>query len=524
MKKLITFATILLLCLAVLGGCTKNDDPEVNTLLYYNLDKGAQLTADANGAYTLRFLTGGEIKAYQVSDSALLEDLLISDFLGLKLNGNTITGIIRMPDMPYKRLAWDYYVQSIGSKNIKLNNLPTFNSKELLLDLPDDLPIYDVTATNTTPGTTTTLQKNDCVSIIADNDGALVCAYVTSRPAVPHQGKQYCSYCDSEVSWMDWTSTNSLPTSNGHYLLTDNVNLTSASTAGAGQICLDLNGKTVTQTTYGKRIYNIRNATILSIMDSVGTGIILPASTDGNYNLDRYGMTAYVDNFAAVVNLYSGTIDGTNCVTQYGHGIAVNDGTFNMYGGTILGGESFGPGSTCVSATGTFNMYGGKLVGGTCYTAEYVNPIGGVVFRVLGNTTIYGGEIVGGSTDTVGGIVRVSADIYGMGKLVIKGGSFTGGKAPVGGGIYVSRNSEVVVSGNPVINGNDVSDFYFAEGAKFSIGEEGLDENTRFGISAEAAQFVIENVPADMDLTKHIFSVDSAKKITKQSDGTWVLK
>lgn len=481
MKKLLTLAAVLLLALTLLCGCSDKADTgaDANVPLYYYLDRGTELTPDANGVYTVNFAIGGEKKTFKATDKALVDELKLLDFVGLTLEGDTVVGFTRMIDMPYVRVALDYYVQSIGGNKLKLSGPEGYEVLDLLLDLPENMPTYDFVSQSTTMGQQTQLLKNDCVSIVADESGALLFCYVTSRPSAPREGTQYCQHCDSEVSWQDWLATNKLPIIGGHYLLADNVTVASSATASTGDICLDLNGKTVTQATFGQRIYRIAGAVTLSIMDSVGGGTLIPNST----NADIGGLGIYVNDFDGVLNLYSGTLDASNTAASYGNGVYIESGTFNMHGGEIIGGSSYGAGGCAVSCKGNFNLYGGKLVGGTCIDAQYDLPIGGGTIRVLGVTTIYGGEIIGGETDTDGGAIRVCGDAFGGAKLILKGGTVTGGKAPVGGGIYVSSNSELVVSGDVKVTGNENGNLYLDPAATLTYGDEGLGENAEIDLS-----------------------------------------
>lgn len=514
MKKILTAVLIVLLSLSLLWGCSNNADGEADApALYYNLDHGTEPAADASGVYTVNFAAGNEKKTFKVTDKALLDGLMTQDFVGLALDGDTVTGFTRIHKMPYQRLAWNYYVLSVGGNTVKMNAHASYAGKELLLELPENFPIYDVTPQVSEFGSATTLQKNDCVSIIADNAGTPLFAYVTSRPAAPHEGKRYCQHCESEVSWLDWLSASTLPSSAGHYILTDNVVMGAAATVTGGQICLDMNGKTVTQASEGHRIYSVMGPATLSLMDSVGGSTFYPA-TSNEKSPTRTGMVVYVNNFDAVLNMYDITMDASQISALYGHGVAIGDGTFNMYGGTILGGTSFGPGSTAISANGNFNMYGGRVVGGKCITTSYVNPIGGGAIRVLGTTTIYDGIIEGGETLVDGGVIRVSADIYGIAKLVMKGGTVTGGKASRGSGIFVTPFGGIVLSGNVNITGNEGDNLYLADGAKIQIGDEGLGEDARIGISMEKPGEFIKDAPDGFDASKYFTSDDSAKKVS----------
>lgn len=500
-------------------------ETEVTAALYFNLDYGKMLAADANGVYTLRFVKDGQQVSLKVTDKAMADALQSLDFVGLELDGDTVIKIIPIADMPFSRMAADYYVKSIGGKNVKLVSNGII-SKELMLKLPDGLPVYDAILNSSSFGSVTQLQKNDVVNVIADSDGNPVLIYVTARPAVAHEGLLYCQHCQKEVSWFDWISDSTLPVDSGHYLLTSDVALTDETKLSAGTICLDLNGKTVKQTTYGTRIYSLLGGVTLSIMDSAEGGTFIPASTDAKQTA-VWGMVVFVHHDDAVLNLYSGTLDASDCTARYGCAVSQKYGTFNMYGGTILGGTTFGQGSGAVSANGYFNMYGGRIVGGKVEKTDFEpeSPAGGGAIRVLGTTTIYGGVIEGGDSYNGGGVLRVCMGSTGtVPKLILKGGTITGGKAPNGSGIYVTAGSVVTISGDVKITGNQGDNLYLEKGATISIGDEGLGENAQIGITMAEAGTFVNNAPAGADLSKHFISDDSSKKIVSTGNGSWRVK
>ena len=531
MKKQFLLCVLLLLCTALLWGCGQPEapaetQPAADLPLYYNLDMGAQLTPDENGVYTLRFMTMNEEKRFTVSDEALLEQLLLLDFVGLELEGERITGIVRMPDMPYSRQAWNFYVQSIGGNTVKLNALASFIGEEVMLKLPEGMPVYDITSTASRLGELTELKKNDCVSVIADASGELIFGYVTERPATPHEGLLHCQHCGKEVEWMDWNSSTSLPTGDGHFILLHDVKVSRETKVGKVKICLDLNGKTVSQATYGERIYSLRAGGTMSIMDSVGGGTILPG-TSGEDGLADRGLVIMVSDDKSTFNLYGGTLDGTNSSAMTATVISIRSGTFNMYDGTILGGTSYGLGGSALTANGIFNMYGGKIVGGkhTDGAFQAGNPPAGGAIRVLGTTTIYGGIIEGGDSHTKGGVIHLASDAKeaGVVRLILKGGTITGGTAPEAGGIYAANFSTVIISGDPQVTGNENGNLVLAPNATLLIGEEGLGENAKIGISMVTPGVFLLEAPEGADIAKHFVSDEVGKRIVNTGNG-WAIQ
>lgn len=521
MKKILSVAAILLFALCLLWGCGENADnnEKLDTTVYYFMDRDTTITPDESGVYTLNFHVNGEKKSFKTSDRTIVEALASQDFVGLTLEGDTIVGFTRMLDMPYMHAAQDYFIQSTGGNKIKLSGPENYEFLNLLLEIPEGTPIYDVTPQSTDYSGNAAPRKSDCFSAITDMQGNILAGYITARVAVPHEGKQYCQHCGSEVEWKDWVATNKLPVSSGHYILKDNITLAKTADLSDGNVCMDLNGKTVTQGAIGEILYRVIDSAQLSVMDSVGTGKIIPNSTDGG-SADS-GMGIYINGSNAIFNLYSGTIDASNCTASFGNAVYMNDGTINIYDGTVLGGNSYGAGGCAVSAKGIMNIYGGKIVGGKLIDATYHLPIGGAALRVLGACNIYGGEIVGGETDTVGGIIRVCGDAFDGAKLVLKGGTLSGGKAPVGGGIYVSSLSQLQIVGDVQIEKNETGTIYLADGAEVTVDTLNMSEKANVSVTFEKGAVIKASEGAELD--KYI-KTDSGKKLAYLGNETWGVK
>ena len=516
MKRLL-ICLILLLSVCMLFGCNKNTDATAEVAVYYNLDKGAEVTAE-NGVYSLNFLHNGETKTYKVTDEALLETILTQEFLGLQLEGDKITGITTMTWMPYKRLAWDYYVQSTNKELIKLNSYQTYNGEELMLKLEAGTVCYDVSPLSTAPGSVTEPMKNDRVSVIADMDDNIKYIFVTDRPAMLGTEKSPCQHCESDVYWYEWLSDNTVPTGDGHFKLTKDVNLEGAAVLSTGKLCLDLNGKTVTQTTFATALYTSRGGTF-SIMDSVGGGKLIPSRADKDEDGHNNGMAIVSDSVESIINLYGGTYDGSKSNSRCGT-VIQSPGTINMYGGEIIGGDCYGNGGGALRCSGTFNMYGGRIVGGRHYDTDYLCSFirGGGALRIFGAFNMSGGIIEGGDSWCYGGGVLLAQNA----KMNMTGGTITGCKAPQGGGIFATDYATISLSGNVKITGNEGGNLWLDANAKLFIDSAGLGEEAEIGLSMTTNGLFVENTLADVQA--HFTSDNSAQKIVSAGNGNWELK
>ena len=225
-----------------------------------------------------------------------------------------------------------------------------------------------------------------------------------------------------------WTETTSLPNTAGSYYLTDNVTLTAEWEPKSGTV-LCLNGKSITLNAEGAVIDMQVYGTIFTLYDCIGTGTI----THGMNDDTKYqgGGVAVSDG---TFNMYGGTIiDNIKGANNYGGGVAVYCGTFNMYNGKIINNATsaggYGGGGVYVSR-GTFNMYDGEISGNTA-----MGEGGGILLADNSTFIMTGGSIsknVGGDTNYGGGICVSYGSTFTM-----KGGNVTDNKSGKGGGVYV---------------------------------------------------------------------------------------
>ena len=139
----------------------------------------------------------------------------------------------------------------------------------------------------------------------------------------------------------------------------------------------------------------------------------------------REGATLYLCDCSAQK---TGTVlGGSNCC------VSVDDAsdykaTFNMYSGTLRGGNRTGCGGGVEIVNGTMNMYGGTITENTA-----TSDGGGIYVGTKGALNLYGGTITGNKVNT--------------------------NEAHHGGGVYVESNlwsgvGKISISGSPVITGN----------------------------------------------------------------------
>lgn len=254
-----------------------------------------------------------------------------------------------------------------------------------------------------------------------------ICAALNAPALVAEQDSGHTEA--DHANMIPWEETDSLPNTAGSYYLTKDVTLTAEWELPAGDTTLCLNGHSITLNAAGAVIDMQFYGTIFTLYDCIGTGTI----THGMNDDTRYqgGGVAVSDG---TFNMYGGTITGNiKGANNYGGGVYVSCGTFNMYNGKIINNatsaDSYGGGGVYV-ACGTFNMYDGEISGNTA-----LGEGGGILLADKSTFIMTDGSIsknVGGDTNYGGGICVSYGSTFTM-----KGGDVTGNKSGKGGGVYV---------------------------------------------------------------------------------------
>ena len=199
-----------------------------------------------------------------------------------------------------------------------------------------------------------------------------------------------CEHCGKSVTWTkldnaamtsgEYSITQILRS--GHYILTEDITFDDMETMIGADVCLNLNGKTLTV----KKSIDVMGYSTLSVM---GDGVV-----DG-YEGYRYGgVFAVKEN--ATLNQYGGTFkysgettvwtsDDPSPAEKYDGGIIYIDGVFNMYDGVVEGSQvNWVGGAICVDREGVANFRGGmvtKFTGGRpSYIGDCVANLGVVTF------------------------------------------------------------------------------------------------------------------------------------------------
>lgn len=270
--------------------------------------------------------------------------------------------------------------------------------------------------------------------------------------AIPHKHLLCGTACshggEQHTNVLTWTAVSDLTkiTRAGYYYLTQDIETTDIWVPANG-VVLCLNGHSIIHTNHGYTIM-VRKDYTFTLCDCKGGSA-------------EYGRITHAEQ-----------ADGTKYSGQGVYAI----GTFNMYGGSISGNVSqhssgvlLDNGANSGGKGTAFNMYGGEITGNTA-----TNGAGGGV-SVFANSPfrMYGGSISGNTAK------------YG------------------GGGVYVGSGSVFTVSGSVTITGNtgnggSACNVQLAKGntagTTFAIGEGGLAESARIGVTADAAPAIGEHI------------------------------
>jgi len=173
---------------------------------------------------------------------------------------------------------------------------------------------------------------------------------------------------------------------------------------------LCLNGQTITMSSKGRLTANGTSG-VLNI-NACGDGKIVAASDT------RIGM---LYTYKGVMNIFGGTVDATNTAAGEGGAIVVGyaGDVVNIYGGTIKGSQKGTNGGAIIcKAKATINIYDGTISGGKASTN------GGNICMNAGDLTISGGSVEGGTATCSGGNICVLS-----GSLTVTGGTVSDGEA-----------------------------------------------------------------------------------------------
>ena len=354
---------------------------------------------DEEGYYVFEIVYAGEIKTFKTKDKDIATEVdSKSAAFSLRLKGDIITGVIAVLDVNDIDAAGlnGYSVVSVEGNKLTIENAA---GEQATVTLHPNYKAYDMSSTADPFGSLTQLQPGDKLRTYKNSSEQYTHLIVLSRYYPRVMGETgLCEHCNEVVTWKSWGGE-ALPAQDGHYYLCtdvkDNTQVTLGNDAGAYDVVIDLNGKTLDATT---RAFLVYKGSQLSIVDSVGTGKI---QGRGVSPVDQGGVIRIAN--PGVVNLYGGVItQAEDANTIYRGGVIYVNGTntqFNMYGGSVENGVATayadgnkpqGGGNIYINQ-GTVNLYGGTVAGGQVVDCEGEN-----IYIYKGTLNVEGGTVDGG--------------------------------------------------------------------------------------------------------------------------------
>ena len=394
----------------------------IKSPIYWNVDRqydSANQTTkrvpDQEGYYEVVLAVNGQQNTYRTQDLNIINaiDAAATKCFGLQVSGDIITKFYKTSsvDGGIQFCSWDVVTSITGNTVIaeESDGSQTYTGR-----LTENTQVYNVTGKGAFVGEKTTLEVGDKIHALKFTNGDLNVIFVVDRKEKITQETAYCQLCEQDVTWYSWDGAAAFEHEK-HYFLKRDVAVTKTAYIGAAEdtqmeVTLDLRGNNIHAAVRAFRIYGT-----FDLLDTQGEGVIY-----GNASGQATGFYVY------------------------------DAGTFNMYGGHFVGGES--PNSQCgIGALGlnegsnaTFNMYGGSLQNGnTQKDGGNLSLYHEAVFNM------YGGLIANGQTQTTGGNISAGES----GQINLYGGSILGGTAVTGNCVY---GGKIAIYDNAPVQVDDI--------------------------------------------------------------------
>lgn len=208
-------------------------------------------------------------------------------------------------------------------------------------------------------------------------------------------------------------------------------------------ITLDLNGFTL-KMTGNESVIKITGGKNFCLKDSVGSGKITGGKTSGD------GGGVYIDN--GTFNMSGGTIENCSAGDEGGGVYIGSDCTFNMSGGVISGCTAKKGGGVYIFLSGIVSMTDGALIRNCTASGDgggiYIYGSQYFVSKVTMDT-----GVISGCTASMGGGIYANSGATNVHNSTIENCTATGGDVFGGGGIYANAGT-ITVDQKTVIKNN----------------------------------------------------------------------
>ncbi|MBQ8142175.1 MAG: hypothetical protein IJ194_03335 [Bacilli bacterium] len=329
----------------------------------------------------------------------------------------------------------------------------------------------------------------------------------------------------NDMTFQPWVNPYAWPETVGNYYLGVDMEIVDEWTLPEGEVSLLLNGHSVNNVNdKASRYFYVDKNTTFNLYDNSEEKRTYEFEF-GNY---RYTHIPIVDAEYNEEHANEGhVITGGYITRAYGSkssyhknagkgGAVYNEGTFNMYGGTIMGSNGNGGGGGVYNA-GTFNMYGGRLTANVCGN--------GAGLLNAGTATIMEGASIDDNYASYGG-----GGIYNTGNLILDNATISNNAAnEYGGGIanaiYEDEETMEAVTGlttlkgKCVINDNVKCGYNWDTDESYTIGKDNLCLLAGKVIDWSAADLKFITVPTYLTIEGDKLSEGSDIGITMEEAG-----
>ena len=394
-----------------------------------------------------------------------------------------------------------------------------------------------------------TVGEDPVVQSEEDDDDAATVELTAEHADHPVCG-EVCTHMDENgdpihpaVKWTAKSSFDDQFITEGHYYLTNDVELTAAWVLD-GNVDICLNGHTIKRDV--AHAIGVPKGRILTLYDcdTQGRGKVNAPNSNAGYGvslnqstLNLYGGTitggkagVYLSQDSGTFNMYGGTISGSGTGVLMEH-VTNSAAVFNMIGGTITdNGTGTNDAGGVHVGSGTFNMTGGSITGNR-HSNPRINGAGGV-YVYTGNFEMSGDAVISDNSITIKDGTKY-ANPAGAGGVYVRSGTFkmsdnakvtdnsitNNSSKDVSGGVYVG-DATMTVSDNVNITDNTDGNVYLTDGKFITVDGE-LGETAAIGVStsaiAEDSVVTVAKGAKEADLDR--FSDDSGKYSKKYANG-----
>ena len=185
LRLLLIAMLVLCLCLCF-AGCGK-EEPAVETQeveLYWNVEAKEYLSgtytraAGEDGTVMMLFSKNGEQVRLPVKDYFLAVKLDLWGVAGLVFDENgVVVDALRVEDCTGGYIANKCIVSSVEGNTITCNTSGLMDGREIVFELPEGTPVWNVAGTGITVGIPWTVGVDDQIIAIANEDGSVKCVY-----------------------------------------------------------------------------------------------------------------------------------------------------------------------------------------------------------------------------------------------------------------------------------------------------------------------------------------------------------